>query len=82
LKTTPSERAHIVKGLLLAAKKATLIIIEPADLDNSKALRVTSTPWSGRIYSIQPMLFYLGQRMQRRKLLELPGAGNIMCPVS
>lgn len=41
LKSKPSERANIVQRIASASKDPTLIIIEPADLDNSKALRVT-----------------------------------------
>lgn len=40
LRAPPHERAGIVERIASSSKNPTLIIIEPADLDNSKALRI------------------------------------------
>jgi hypothetical protein len=41
LKSTSPERANVVERMASGSRDPTLIIIEPADLDNSKALRIT-----------------------------------------
>jgi len=41
LRATPQKRAITVERIASSSKNPTLLIIEPADLDNSKALRIT-----------------------------------------
>ncbi len=41
MRATPAQRADVVERIASGSKNPTIIIIEPADLENSKALRVT-----------------------------------------
>jgi hypothetical protein len=81
LKTAPSERAHIVERVASGSKKATLIIIEPADLDNSKALRVTQHALIGKgstVYS--PCSFIWGKECSGENCWSFQEPGNIIAP--
>ncbi|HEY9206794.1 MAG TPA: small ribosomal subunit Rsm22 family protein [Candidatus Methanoperedens sp.] len=52
LRAQPTERAGIVERIASSSKNPTIIIIEPADLVNSKALRVTQRALVGKGFNV------------------------------
>jgi len=81
LKSTPPERANVVERIASGSRDPTLIIIEPADLDNSKALRVTQQTLVRRginVYS--PCSFIWGKMCSGDNCWSFKEQGNITAP--
>jgi len=81
LKFTPSERANVVERIASGSSDPTLIIIEPADLDNSKALRVTQQALARRGFNVySPCSFIWGKTCSGDNCWSFNEPGNIKAP--
>jgi hypothetical protein len=81
LKIAPAERTHIVERIASGSKNPTLIIIEPADLDNSKALRVTQHALIKKGFTVySPCSFIWGKECSGDNCWSFQEPGNIMVP--
>jgi hypothetical protein len=81
LKSTPPERANIVERISSGSKDPTLIIIEPADLDNSKALRVTQQALVRKGFNVySPCSFIWGKMCSGDNCWSFKEQGNITAP--
>jgi hypothetical protein len=81
LKSRPPERANVVERIASASRDPTLIIIEPADLVNSKALRVTQqTLVRSGFYVYSPCSFIWGKICSGDNCWSFEEQGNIVTP--
>jgi len=81
LKSTPPERANIVERIASGSKDPTLIIIEPADLDNSKALRVTQQTLARKGFNVySPCSFIWCKICSGDNCWSFKERGNITAP--
>jgi len=81
LKSTPPERANVVERLASGSKDPTLIIIEPADLDNSKALRITQQTLVRKGFNVySPCSFIWGKMCSGDNCWSFKEQGNITAP--
>ncbi|MCX9083753.1 MAG: hypothetical protein OIN87_03020 [Candidatus Methanoperedens sp.] len=81
LKSTPPERANVVERIASSSKDPTLIIIEPADLDNSKALRITQqTLVRNGFYVYGPCSFMWGRTCTGNNCWSFRELGDISAP--
>ncbi|MDO9098522.1 MAG: small ribosomal subunit Rsm22 family protein, partial [Candidatus Methanoperedens sp.] len=77
----PAKRADVVERLASVSKNPTVIIIEPADLDNSTALRVTQHALVKKGFTIySPCAFIWGTGCLGDNCWSFRGAGNIQAP--
>ncbi len=77
----PKERADIVERLASGSKNPTMVIIEPADLDNSKALRVTQHALVTKGFTVySPCSFIWGLECSVENCWSFQEAGNIRAP--
>jgi hypothetical protein len=81
LKSTPPERANVVERIASGSRDPTLIIIEPADLDNSKALRVTQQTLVRKGFNVySPCSFIWGKMCSGDNCWSFKEQGNITAP--
>ena len=81
LRSAPHERADIVERIASGSKNPTLIIIEPADLDNSRALRVTQHALNKKGFSIySPCSFIWGKTCSGVDCWSFQEPGTIRAP--
>jgi len=81
LKSTPPERANIVERIASGSSDPTLIIIEPADLDNSKALRITQQTLVRKGFNVySPCSFIWGKMCNGDNCWSFKEQGNITAP--
>lgn len=81
LRTTPQERAVIVERIASSSKNPTLLIIEPADLDNSKALRITQHALINKGFNVySPCSFIWGKGCIGINCWSFQEPGNIKAP--
>jgi hypothetical protein len=81
LKSTPPERANVVDRIASGSKDPTLIIIEPADLDNSKALRITQQTLVRKGFNVfSPCSFIWGKMCTGDNCWSFKEQGNITAP--
>jgi hypothetical protein len=81
LKSTPPERANVVERIASGSRDPTMIIIEPADLDNSKALRVTQKALVRRGFNVySPCSFIWGKMCSGNNCWSFKERGNITAP--
>jgi len=81
LKSMPPERATVVERIASGSRDPTLIIIEPADLDNSKALRVTQQALVRRDFNVySPCSFIWGKMCSGDNCWSFKEQGNITAP--
>lgn len=81
LKSTPPERANVVERIASGSRDPTLIIIEPADLDNSKALRVTQQALVRKGFNVySPCSFIWGKMCSGDNCWSFKEQGNITAP--
>ncbi|PWB53312.1 MAG: hypothetical protein C3F06_06650 [Candidatus Methanoperedenaceae archaeon] len=81
LKTPPHERAVIVERIASLSKNPTLLIIEPADLDNSKALRITQHALINKTFNVySPCSFIWGKICSGVNCWSFQEPGNIKVP--
>ncbi len=77
----PSVRAGTVERLASGSKDPTVILVEPADLVNSKALRVTQHELARKGFTIySPCSFIWGVGCRGENCWSFQEAGNIMAP--
>jgi hypothetical protein len=77
----PAERAGIVERIASGSKKPAIIIIEPADLDNSKALRVTQHALIKKGFTIySPCTFIWGKGCCGDNCWSFQNLGDIQIP--
>ena len=81
LSASPAERANVVERIASESKNATIIIIEPADLVNSKALRITQQALLKKGFTIySPCSFIWGVGCKGENCWSFRQAGNILVP--
>jgi hypothetical protein len=81
LKSMPPERANVVERIASGSKDPTLIIIEPADLDNSKALRITQQTLFRKGFNVySPCSFIWGKMCSGDNCWSFKEQGNITAP--
>jgi len=81
MKETPAERAGIVEKFASGSKNPTIIIIEPADLVNSKALRVTQHALVRKGFTVySPCTFIWGEGCRGGECWSFRDAGDITVP--
>jgi hypothetical protein len=81
LKSKPPERANIVERIASDSRDPTLIIIEPADLDNSKALRITQQTLVRKGFNVfSPCSFIWGKMCNGDNCWNFKEQGNITAP--
>ena len=81
LKAPPHERAVIVERIASLSKNPTLLIIEPADLDNSKALRITQHALINKGFNVySPCSFIWGKVCSGVNCWSFQEPGNIKAP--
>ncbi len=77
----PKERAGIVEKLASGSKNPTVVVIEPADLDNSKALRVTQHALVKKGFTVySPCSFIWGLPCSGENCWSFQELGNILAP--
>jgi len=77
----PSHRADIVEMAASGSKNPTMVIIEPADLDNSKALRVTQHALAKKGFTVySPCSFIWGLECSGENCWSFQELGNIRAP--
>ena len=77
----PHERATVVEKIASASRDATIIIIEPADLVNSKALRVTQHALSKKGFTVfSPCTSIWGLSCSGENCWSFYEPGNIQAP--
>ncbi len=77
----PSGRADVVERLASVSKNPTVIIIEPADLDNSTALRVTQNALVKKGFTVySPCTFIWGTGCRGDNCWSFREPGNIHAP--
>ncbi|NJD52579.1 MAG: hypothetical protein FIB07_06890 [Candidatus Methanoperedens sp.] len=77
----PHERADVVERVASASKNPTLIIIEPADLDNSKALRISQHALVKKGFNVySPCSFIWGRLCSGINCWSFQEPGNIKVP--
>ncbi len=81
MKLAPARRADAVERLASLSKNPTVIIIEPADLDNSKALRVTQHALIKKGFTVySPCTFIWGTGCSGDNCWSFREPGNIQAP--
>ncbi len=81
MRSSPAERASAVERLASGSKNPTIIIIEPADLVNSKALRVTQHALLKKGFTIySPCTFIWGTTCRGDNCWSFQELGNIQAP--
>jgi hypothetical protein len=81
LKSAPPERANVVERIASGSRDPTLIIIEPADLDNSKALRITQQTLVRKGFNVySPCSFIWGKMCTGDNCWSFKEQGNITAP--
>jgi hypothetical protein len=81
LKSAPPQRANVVERIASASKSPTLIIIEPADLDNSKALRLTQQALARKGFNVfSPCSFIWDKMCSCDNCWSFKEQGNITAP--
>ncbi len=81
LKVSPHERAGVVENIASGSKNPTLMIIEPADLDNSRALRVTQHSLIKKGFTVySPCSFIWGKTCTGYNCWSFQEIGNIKPP--
>jgi len=81
LKSTPPERANVVERIASGSNDPTLIIIEPADLDNSKALRITQQTLVRKGFNVySPCSFIWGKMCSGDNCWSFKEQGDITAP--
>ncbi len=81
LKAPPHERAIIMERIASSSKNPTLLIIEPADLDNSKALRITQHALINKGFNVySPCSFIWGKSCIGVNCWSFQEPGNIKAP--
>ncbi len=81
LRAQPVERANVVEKIASKSKNPTIIIIEPADLDNSKALRVTQHALMKKGFTVfSPCSFIWGTGCRGDNCWSFQDMGNIQAP--
>lgn len=81
LKAPPHERAVAVERIASLSKNPTLLVIEPADLDNSKALRITQHALINKGFNIySPCSFIWGKICSGVNCWSFQEPGNIKAP--
>lgn len=81
LKSTPSGRANVIERIASGSRDPALIIIEPADLDNSKALRVTQQTLARRGFNVySPCSFIWGKMCSGDNCWSFKERGNVTAP--
>ncbi|KAB2943413.1 MAG: Mitochondrial small ribosomal subunit Rsm22 [Candidatus Methanoperedens nitroreducens] len=81
LRSLPHERADVVERIASVSKNPTLIIIEPADLDNSKALRVSQHALIKKGFNVySPCSFIWGRLCSGINCWSFQEPGNIKVP--
>lgn len=81
LRSLPHERANAVERVASASKNPTLIIIEPADLDNSKALRISQHVLVKKGFNVySPCSFIWGRLCSGINCWSFQEPGNIKVP--
>jgi hypothetical protein len=81
LRSLSHERADVVERIASSSKNPTLIIIEPADLDNSKALRVSQQSLIKKGYNVySPCSFIWGRLCSGFNCWSFQEPGNIRVP--
>lgn len=81
MSTSPEERAGIVERLVSGSRNSTIIIIEPADLVNSKALRITQHILVKKGFMVySPCSFIWGVGCRGEDCWSFQDAGNIRVP--
>lgn len=81
LKSSPHERADLVEKIASGSKNPTLIIIEPADLENSKALRITQQALNKKGFNIySPCSFIWEKPCSGMNCWSFQQPGNIRAP--
>ncbi|MCZ7406243.1 MAG: hypothetical protein O8C67_15120 [Candidatus Methanoperedens sp.] len=77
----PSHRADVVEMAASGSKNPTMVIIEPADLDNSKALRVTQHALVKKGFNVySPCSFIWGLECSGENCWSFQELGNIRAP--
>lgn len=77
----PHERSDIVERTASRSKQSTLIIIEPADLDNSKALRITQHALTKKGFTVySPCSFIWGKGCSGGNCWSFQEPGDIRVP--
>jgi hypothetical protein len=77
----PKERADVVERLASGSENPTVVIIEPADLDNSKALRVTQHALVTKGFTVySPCSFIWGLECSGENCWSFQDFGNIRVP--
>lgn len=81
LRAQPADRAHVVEKIASKSNNPTIIIIEPADLDNSKALRVTQHALMKKGFTVfSPCSFIWGTGCRGDNCWSFQDRGNIQAP--
>jgi hypothetical protein len=81
LKSAPPERANVVERIASGSRDPTLIIIEPADLDNSKALRITQQTLVRKGFNVySPCSFIWGKMCTGDNCWSFKEQGHITAP--
>ena len=81
MKATPSGRADTVERLTLRSSNPTIVIIEPANLVNSKALRITQQALVRKGFSLfSPCTYIWGLKCSGENCWSFLDAGNIQVP--
>lgn len=81
MKAAPAERASIVEKLASGSRNPTIIIIEPADLVNSKALRITQHALVKKGFTVySPCSYIWGVGCRGENCWSFQDAGNIRVP--
>lgn len=81
MRATPAQRAGVVERIASGSKIPTIIIIEPADLENSKALRVTQHNLIKKGFTIySPCTFIWGIGCTGENCWSFQELGNIAIP--
>ncbi len=79
--TAPEERANAVERVASGSKSPTVIIIEPADLDNSIALRLTQHALIKKGFTVfSPCTFIWGTTCSGENCWSFQELGNIQAP--
>ncbi len=81
MRSSPAERANVVERIASGSKNPTIIIIEPADLVNSKALRVTQHALVKKGFTVySPCTFIWGTTCRGDNCWSFQELGNIQAP--
>lgn len=81
LKSEPSKRADLVERIASGSINPALVIIEPADLDNSKALRITQQVLVKKGFNVySPCSFIWGKQCSGINCWSFQEPGNIRAP--